>query len=170
MLSHLKALHQAYKDKVDYAVILEDDFVFKRKIKFKSLLKYIRKINFDVCLLNSGKEILKTKYMNNLYKVNNAQQTGGYIIKRHYIPILVNFWNSTNLGEFQNINYKKLRIKYGSYCTNKPYCPYTLAIDQSWKQLQKKDNWIIFYPKIGYQYLTYSNIESKINGSPKSSK
>jgi GR25 family glycosyltransferase involved in LPS biosynthesis len=162
MLSHLKALHQAYKDKVDYAVIFEDDFKFNKKIKFKSLLKYITKINFDVCLLDANREILKTKYMNYLYKVNNAHQAGGYIIKRHYIPILVNFWNNTNLGEFKNINYKKLRIKYGSYCTNKPYCPYTQAIDQSWKKLQKKDNWIIFYPKIGTQLQIYSDIEKRI--------
>ena len=36
------------------------------------------------------------------------------------------------------------------------------AIDMYWKKLQPQSNWFIFYPKIGFQYDSYSDIENHI--------
>ena len=35
------------------------------------------------------------------------------------------------------------------------------AIDQNWKKLQKKDDWLIFNENLGFQKPDYSNIEKK---------
>ena len=75
--------------------------------------------------------------------------------------------------EYQNHIQKLLYYKLNSQIKNYPK-PTKLMfenfseeiskynIDQHWKNLQKKDNWFIFYPTVGEQYANYSDI-SKIN-------
>lgn len=155
LLSHIKTLEKAIKDNVDYAVIFEDDFIFRKKIDINSLINNIKDLEWDVCLLSGNTIKLLDKLDDNLYKVNNSQTTSGYIIKKKYIPVLLNFWNKTNLGDNRNIDYSKLSKMD---CSNSVGCPYNSPLDISWKKLQKKDNWIIFYPTIGYQGDSFSDI------------
>ena len=72
LLSHIKTLKRALKDGLDYAVIFEDDFVFKRNIKFKSLLKYLNLFEWDVYKIDNGGEYKVNKIYKNIYRVTNS--------------------------------------------------------------------------------------------------
>jgi hypothetical protein len=158
LLSHIKTLKRALKDGVDYAVIVEDDFIFNKKIKFKSLLKYLNNFKWDVCLLD-GKNYTLNHIIYNLYNVQNSVLTSGYIINKDYIYILLRYWLSTvklnNINLNNNLNCADCSRQFG--------CPYTKPLDISWRILQKKHKWIMVYPKIGKQLTNcYSNIQKRI--------
>ena len=87
--------------------------------------------------------------------VNNSQTASGYIITKKYIPELLHFLKNTLQDNKEGVNYNSIEI-----CNKNNGCPYTEPIDISWKKLQKKDNWLIIHPTIGYQ--SYSDIEKKI--------
>jgi glycosyl transferase family 25 len=159
LLSHLKTLKIALKDNIDYAVIFEDDFTFRQKTDIPTLLNKTKNIKWDVCLLagncTSNFKKTYTQIEDDIYKIHNCQTTSGFIVKKHYISTLLNFWEKTNNGHNDNIDYSKLdHVK----CNGAPGCPYTSPVDQSWKKLQEKDNWIMFNPSIGYQRASYSDI------------
>jgi hypothetical protein len=158
MLSHIKALEKAMKDGVDYAVILEDDFVFKHTLEFDKLFDDLKQLDWDVCLLSGNHFKLNTKVQKNIYSVSGSQTTSGYIIRKSYIPILLDFWKQQDLGENKNIDYSELNKMD---CSKQKNCPYTQPIDESWKRLQERDKWIIIYPTIGEQIESYSDILNK---------
>ncbi len=139
-LSHVKALKKAKKLGHKYTLILEDDFMWKSKhsIIDKTLAHILKLDNWDVCLLSCNG---KVKKFTNHSKVISCQTTSSYIIRDSYIPKLLELWES--------------KMKPGNWNSN--YC----AIDQTWKILQKKDNWISTNPLIGKQIPSYSNIEKK---------
>ena len=84
LLSHIKTLKRALKDGVDYAVILEDDFIFNKKLKLKSLFKILNKFKWDVYKIDHGGDYKVNKIYKNIYRVNNSYLSTGYIIKKHY--------------------------------------------------------------------------------------
>ena len=98
-------------------------------------------IKFDVCMLSynliSSSEIENNSF---LHKVLDAHTSSGYIICEHYYDTLISILESSTLM-LERTN------EHWNY-----------AIDMIWKLLQKKDNWICFYPRIGYQRASYSDI------------
>jgi len=141
-LSHIKALEYAYQQNVNSVLILEDDFIWKKEYNITFINSIIHKllnnIHWDVCLLScNGK---KQNFTNNNYYYSDiiCQTTSSYIIKRKYIPILINFWKNT-------IKNNELVVK----------------IDISWKELQKKDKWICCNPVLGMQLPSYSDIKKR---------
>lgn len=155
MLSHIKTLEKALNDDVEYAIILEDDFVFKKPINIENLIDNLKNIKWDVCLLSGNHFKLNTKIKKNIYYVSGSQTASGYIIKKLYIPKLLNFWKQNDLGEKKSIDYSSMSKVD---CSNEKNCPYIEPIDESWKKLQKKDKWIIINPTIGKQLESYSDI------------
>jgi len=157
LLSHIKTLEKAKKDNIDYAVIFEDDFTFNKKVSITNIIKNLSDLNWDVCLLSGNTIQLLDNIKTNIYKVNNSQTASGYIIKKNYLPILLHFLKNTLRDNKEGINYNTIES-----CKKLNECPYTEPIDISWKKLQKKDNWLIIHPTIGYQRKSYSDIEKKI--------
>ena len=143
--SHIKSLELAQELGHEYTLVLEDDFIWKYNPNLiNPIINNIFKIkNWDVCLLscnnrnkNHKSEILNQNFIT-YNKVFKCLTTSSYIIKRHYIPVLLNFWK------------KKLN--------EKPFRP----IDRTWFELQQKDNWIMTNPLVGKQLDSYSDIEEK---------
>tara|TARA_Y100001970_G_scaffold293482_1_gene440548 strand:- start:5240 stop:5845 length:606 start_codon:yes stop_codon:yes gene_type:complete len=139
-LSHIKALKKAQKLGNKYTLILEDDFMWKSSNSTidKTLGHILKLDNWDVCLLACNG---KVKKFTNHSKVIECQTASAYIININYIPKLLELWES--------------KIKPGIW--NPKHC----AIDQTWKILQKKDNWISTNPLIGKQMPSYSDIEKQ---------
>ena len=136
LLSHIKALKEAQRDNIDYAVIFEDDFICKNKINLADILNNIKQYDWDVCLLSANEQRLGDKVSNILYKVENSQTTAGYIIRKHYIPILLNFWENTDKGE--NIENISPEIYKTPRCTGKKGCPYIACIRYFLEAITKK--------------------------------
>jgi glycosyl transferase family 25 len=149
-LSHIKALEYALEHlEWKNILILEDDFTFKTNNKdeiindIDTLLTYSENINIG--LLSSNLKHLKCDDTANvkIKKVEFSQTASAYIIKKEYIPILLN-----NFKEAVE-NMKNCGVKHEN------------CIDQYWGKLQTSGNWYLIYPPIGYQYDSFSDIENK---------
>jgi GR25 family glycosyltransferase involved in LPS biosynthesis len=138
-------LHNNYKN----GLILEDDFTFKKSIitakSFQILNYYLNNnFNFDIIMI-SGNILISKQYDNFLDKCINAQTTSGYIVNAvFYNKLLENYQDGLN--------------KLLTEPTNKEQ----YAIDIYWKILQPISNWYSLNKLIGYQYISYSDIENKI--------
>ena len=156
LASHIKALNLALntEDGLDYAIILEDDFIFKPELDKKTIQNTLLdcfKTNEDwnvILLAMNGKiqNILKIQYINKLLlKINYSQTTSGYIIKKKYIPVLLDLWENL---------YEKTK-------NSKSIPPQGLHMDIYWLKLHH-DKWFVTNPKLGIQYESYSDIEKRI--------
>ena len=147
-LSHIKALKKFIHSNEEHCMIFEDDFIFNEDImnRVTEMLfnLFENKIRFDVCMLSGlilKSETSEYKFLN---KVINGQTASGYIVSKAFAPVLLqNYIEGAELLE-------KDYSKYDAY-----------ALDQYWKKLQPANNWYIFYPKLGKQRASFSNIEGK---------
>jgi GR25 family glycosyltransferase involved in LPS biosynthesis len=157
LASHIIALKEALNnnDGLEYSIILEDDFIFRpelnKTIIQKTLLDccFNTNIEWNVVLLAMHGRVENPEYLNDksksLLKIKYSQTTSGYLIKKKYIPILLNLWENL---------YEKTKN-----CTSIP--DKNLHMDIIWIKLQK-DNWYVTNPKLGIQYQSYSDIENKV--------
>lgn len=159
LMSHINALNQALNDnmnnKNDNILICEDDFVIKDMTYCNKMLELFfnnfENDKWDVIMLgentiDSKDTGIETANHEKIIKILNSQTTSGYLVKKEYIPRLLKIYeNDMN-------NYIKTG-KWGNY-----------YVDQSWKVLQKTDNWYSFYPPVGIQSGSLSDIET---GLPK---
>jgi len=157
LASHIIALKEALNnnDRLEYSIIIEDDFIFRpeldKTIIQKTLLDccFNKNIEWNVILLAMHGKVENPEYLNDttksLLKVKYSQTTSGYLIKKKYIPVLLNLWENL---------YEKTKHARSSIHRN-------LHMDIIWVKLQK-DNWYVTNPKLGKQYLSYSDIENEV--------
>ena len=142
-LSHIEVLKKAKGNDWDYTIIFEDDVKFlKPEETLHKLNKIINSnINWNVIILG-GNNFKPYEIINeDCIKVNNCQTTTSYIIKKDYLNTLINHWTE-GLHKLIETN------------DNNKYC-----IDQYWKLLQKKDNFLLITPVEVVQREDYSDIE-----------
>lgn len=144
-MSHLALIKMAKEKKYKSILIFEDDFEFIiNKDEFHQEMDKLNNTHFDVCLLSySTTNLYKSDY-DFLYKIKDAQTTSGYIVLQHYYDSLISTWE-------ESVKLLKQTGDSSKY-----------TIDQTWKPLQEKDNWVCFKKRIGIQRPGYSDIE-KIN-------
>ena len=151
LMSHVTALNKALADdKGENILICEDDFMIKDMDYFNKMLDlFFEKITkWDVVMLghntvDSEDTGIETKdKKEKVIKILNSQTTSGYLIKRAYIPILLDIY-AKDLTEYMKTG------EWGNYFT-----------DQSWKVLQPVDNWYAFEPSVGFQRPSYSDIQN----------
>jgi hypothetical protein len=75
-----------------------------------------------------------------IIKILDSQTTSGYLIKKSYIPKLLEIYEN-DMNSYLKTN------MWDNYYT-----------DQSWKKLQKTDNWYSFVPSVAFQRSSYSDI------------
>ena len=146
-LSHVAVLEKAKQNGWDYVIIMEDD------IKFYDPEETVRKINnvfqsdieWDVMLIGSiaQERGLVESINEDCVRVNGGfVNTTMYIVKRHYYDTLINLWKKDMIS-FENEIIKNKKNMNKELIT-RIYHRY--AIDQAWKQLQKKDKFITIIP------------------------
>ena len=109
------------------------------------LLQNSINMNMDVALLSHSIYDFKctdTPHIR-VKKIHYSQTTSSYIIKRNYIPKLIDVFKDSTDDIKQN----------GKKHEN--------CIDIYWTRIQPLDNWYAIYPSIGYQYDSYSDIENR---------
>ena len=150
VLSHIMALERFIGSNEEYCLILEDDFTCNNIETLKDDINklFIDNVDFDIIQLSGNHMQLEECEYNYLKRVIDSQTTSGYIINRRFtIKLLNNFKESYRLiSEFGRVH---------EYC-----------LDIFWKKLQPISKWYCFYPPIGYQMDSYSDIE-KSNASYK---
>ena len=152
-LSHIKALHYALAHHDwNTVLVLEDDFTFhidsndELNGAIRSIFKHAPR--FDVGLLSYNHHYIQYVHTMNdsVKKVLFSQTTSSYLIRRHYIPTLL-----------QN-------LKEATYDMERNGKTEQNCIDIYWTKLQPLGNWYALFPAIGYQYDNYSDIEGRITG------
>ena len=145
-MSHLKVINIAKERKLPYVVIVEDDIEFKKPDEYnKRIDLFLRSnIEYDVLLL-AGNLRPPIKQINDfVLQVYHSWTTTGYIIKSSYYDTLI-----------QNIH------EGIQHLMREPDKHTLYAIDSYWMRLQKKDKWMILYPRTVTQRPTYSDIEKR---------
>ena len=141
--SHIIALTRALEIDTPYILICEDDFYIKdQKYTIDTIKMFFDNIKtWDVLMFGINLIQSEDTAFPGIIKVISAQTTSGYLIKKSYIPKLLDIYKS-DLDKYTTSN------KWSDfYCT-----------DQSWKQLQSKDLWYSFKPPIGVQRQSFSDI------------
>jgi GR25 family glycosyltransferase involved in LPS biosynthesis len=149
-LSHIKALTEAFSHpEWNTVLVLEDDFTFHSDYseindKIKHLITSHR--FFDIGLLSYNSDYIKytDTTFPSIKKVVYSQTTSSYIIRRHYIPTLV----QNMKGAMYDME------RFGKRHEN--------CIDIHWTRLQPNGRWYAIFPAIGYQYENYSDIENRV--------
>ena len=149
LMSHITALSMALNDEGENILICEDDFLIKDMAYCNKMLNlFMDKIKtWDVIMLGqntieSEDTGIETPEKEKIIKILNSQTASGYIIKRSYIPTLLEIYGE-DMTEYVRTN------EWGNYFT-----------DQSWKVLQPVDNWYSFTPSVGVQRPSYSDIQN----------
>lgn len=150
-LSHIKALTEAFSHpEWNTVLVLEDDFTFhsNSSSEINDGIKQLLTSHhfFDIGLLSYNSDYVK--YTNtpipSIKKIVYSQTTSSYLIRRHYIPTLL-----------QN-------IKAATYDMERFGKRHENCIDIYWTKLQPHGQWYAIFPAIGYQYDNYSDIENRI--------
>jgi len=148
LMSHVTALSRALDDPGENILICEDDFTIKDMDYCNRMLALLFKniSDWDVIMLGQNTiESEDTKYKSEkgekIIRIKNSQTTSGYIIKKSYIPKLLDIY-SGDLTDYMRTG------KWGNYFT-----------DQSWKVLQPGDKWYSFSPTVAVQRPSYSDIQ-----------
>lgn len=146
-LSHINCLKKLENIDGDYFLILEDDFCILNENNFNDFVENFESIknnnNWSMLILTPRGSILKTNILNNFNRIKDNQTSTGYIIKKSFIKHLLEIFID---------GVKKL-----AKGENKYIC----ALDQFWKPVQLKTNFIYFNKIFAGQLEGYSNIEKK---------
>lgn len=151
--SHIKALEYAQAHpEWNTILVVEDDFTFRSnnsdeiRSKTDAFLTVCNAGNMDVGLLSHHHSHVQMNDTDNpaVKRILYSQTTSSYIIKKHYIPTLLqNFTESMHDMESRGVHREN-------------------CLDIHWTELMKKDVWYGIYPAIGYQYECYSDIQNVV--------
>jgi len=149
--SHILALEKAMRNDWPYVIVLEDDFTIPETTTFERWMEFMTgaheaRAHWDVLLL-VGYVVEHTDevapWTPTAHRVHTSQTTAGYIVQKHYYErLLSNFRESEQMLARDNPTYA------------------TEALDQHWKQLQRRDRWYISTPMpLAQQRARFSDIE-----------
>jgi GR25 family glycosyltransferase involved in LPS biosynthesis len=151
-MSHVKTLRSFLETGNKNCIIFEDDFQFIQEPEFVNNMIcsiFDMEIKFDIVMLSGNIFYYSHTNIENIHRVFDGQTTSGYLITREFAFILLEHWEKT----------AKLTKKYldltGQHLI-------LLTCDQTWKVLQPVSQWFVFYPKLGIQRESYSDIEGSI--------
>lgn len=99
LLSHIRAVEQAQKDDTDYAIIVEDDSVFRAQPD--EILLLMHQHNYDVIYIYDGMDPggqrqITGKYAISNLTISNLKGTGAvaYIVSRNAQSVIINLFKS----------------------------------------------------------------------------
>lgn len=149
LMSHITALNAALnEERGENILICEDDLTIKDMDYCNRMLDLLfENINeWDVIMLGQNtiesEDVgINSQKNEKIIRIKNSQTASGYLIKKRYIPTLLNIYTN-DLNKYMKTG------EWGNYYT-----------DQSWKVLQPKDKWYSFKPSVALQRSSYSDIE-----------
>jgi GR25 family glycosyltransferase involved in LPS biosynthesis len=153
-LSHVNTIGGFLDTSYNNCIVFEDDYMFTESLQtmnemFANVFDNVNK--YDIIMLSASEIEVKDSSYKYLKKVLNAQTTSGYMVNRDYAQTLyLNYQEGAKLIE-------KSYEKGKSDTLQGPYC-----VDQYWKILQPESDWFMFYPKLGIQRESYSDIQDGI--------
>jgi len=156
-LSHAFSLaHFLYYSDRPFVLILEDDFHVELPDTFIEDLSLILRTasEWDVALLAHNQAVpIAVTSSKMLFRVVNAQTASAYIVRRDFIPRLIQLFFSSG------IQLKKIENLIEP---NKSVAKHGFAPDIWWKHLQNEFRFVGAFPRLVIQRASYSDIERTI--------
>ena len=152
LLSHIHVIDEFLKTSDPYAIVLEDDFVPTDVSTIWSTVQRVfdDKVDFDLIMFSFN--VLQSEPLDGvsyLHKVSSSLTSSGYILTREFASkLLKNFQEAVDLL-IEEENTTKQKTKH--------YC-----LDQHWQKLMPNSRWYCFYPRLGRQAESFSDIEGKV--------
>jgi len=147
--SHTDALRRFSQSSYNNCIIFEDDFIFTQspnEVHTMINKLFENNVNYDVVMLSANTTANEDSEYPFLKKVIETQTASGYMVNKSFShTLLANF--EEGVQHLEKIVTKE-DDKRGKYC-----------IDQYWKSLQSDSTWYEFYPKLGIQRESYSDIQ-----------
>lgn len=153
MISHIRAIEAFIQSGGEFGMILEDDFVPKDISTFWSNYTnlFTSGLTFDcVCASYNAEQIEdaspETPF---LKRLRSSMTASAYLLTKDYAKVVHQcFLESFYLAQMEELVTKQKTHNY--------------TLDVYWHTLMKQDNWYCFYPRIGYQAESYSDIQQHV--------
>jgi len=148
ILSHLKVLETFLASSHKNCIIFEDDFVPLHIATFWDNFQRFFSSNllYDVVMGSYNVEKVTDAPVPFLKRIHSAYTTSSYLITKEYASKLFQFLKDL----------PRLALEEEAITMRKTH-QYTL--DVYWCNLMAEDTWYCFYPRIGKQEMSYSDIE-----------
>jgi glycosyl transferase family 25 len=146
--SHLDCALHMKENKYKNVLILEDDFVFQNKEFVDSNFNQFFSVSYDydVCLISYSKFHEIRPYNDLLCQsFQECTTTSGYLLSLDTVDKVIACFRE---------GFEKM-LETGDY--------HTYVCDRYWAKLQKEGKFFLFRKKMGYQRLTFSDIQNKNN-------
>ena len=148
LMSHIKALDAFISSEYDKCIIFEDDYHPVNVKTFWNDINKLKNIDFDLVMLFYNEcdlEIEDTEY-DFLKRCFFSYTSSGYVISKHFAYKL-----------------KELFEECVALADNEVNVSHHFCLDVYWKKLMKEtEKWYCFYPRLGYQIESYSDILKKV--------
>ena len=148
LLSHIKTLETFLNTSYTTCIVLEDDFTPLNITTFWKDIDRVFASHVDFDLIMLATNVLKSEPLeiDFLRRVNSSFTSSGYMLTRKFAPILLeNFKEAVRRLEEEEA---RTRQKTSQYC-----------LDVYWQKLMPVSKWYCFYPSIGKQRESFSDIE-----------
>ncbi len=151
LLSHIKTLEEFLKSDHHNCLVLEDDYVPLELKTFWNNFETLEKSKIDYDLIMCAYNVLKYDEgpVDFLKKVNSSFTSSGYLITKAFAPTLLNNFKEAVQKCIEQENITKQ--KANEYC-----------LDNYWQNLMPISKWYCFYPRIGIQRESYSDIQGHV--------
>jgi GR25 family glycosyltransferase involved in LPS biosynthesis len=150
LMSHIHTLKKFLESEYNTSLIFEDDYKPLDVLSFWSNFKKLQssKIDYDIVMCAYNKLISEPTEFEWLHRVNFSYTSSGYLITRKFAPILIqNFTDAVNkIVEYEQLH----KTRANDFC-----------LDVYWQKLMPISKWYCFYPRIGKQIDSFSDIQSQ---------
>jgi len=148
LLSHIKTLTHFLQGSEPYCIVLEDDYQPLHPTTFWDSIQkvFTQNVNFDLIMLATNLPKSEPTEYDFLHRLQASFTSSGYIITREFAPtVLQNFKEAVMKLDEQE---QRTHQKANEFC-----------LDVYWQRLMPISRWFCFYPIIGIQRESYSDIE-----------
>jgi len=151
-MSHIKTLEKFIDSDHNVCVVYEDDYVPLESVGYWSIFEKLfeDKVDFDMvlCSYNDCDLVIEDCEYSYLKRVFFTFTTSGYLITKSFARIL-----KANFVEGLQETIK---------CFNLGIVEHRFSLDMYWEKVMKEYKCYCFYPRIGKQNESYSDIEHKV--------
>ena len=151
-LSHIKTLQTFLESSHENCIVFEDDYQPLNIDTFWTDISRLFEVKYpyDLVMCSYGIHIISEPTEHTfLHKISEAFTTSGYIISRDFAKILKNHWE------------EGLKLLLEEEEITKRQCE-RFKLDVYWSLLMPLSKSYCFYPRLGIQRLSYSDIEKRI--------
>ena len=151
-LSHIKTLQTFLESSHENCIIFEDDYQPLNIDTFWSDISRLFEVKYDYDLVMCCycyKPITEPTDHTFLHQVHQAATASGYIITRDFAKILKSHWE------------EGLKLLLEEEEITKTQCE-RFKLDVYWFSLMPISKWYCFYPRLGVQRHSYSDIEKRM--------